>query len=243
VLVFLLLALLGLLSHWTPLAASIENTPIFQAGRTFTYRATLVSPQGDTLSRERVTITPTGQPWKYQKKTQLGVVVRYAYSRQDSLRFLTYPNPLTKKSTEPKPYSWVRSLETGAIESPQQVWMHPLRSNQYVSTEIAPHPQVKLDSLALGGVWHNKTVILMGWGAFNGKTSSQYHVVKRETKRYGTLVAADCWFIQAQSQHSQLGTSYLDFYFHPNYGFVELNYRCFDGTRISFVLTQITNPS
>jgi hypothetical protein len=192
VLVFLLLALLGLLSHWTPLAASIENTPIFQAGRTFTYRATLVSPQGDTLSRERVTITPTGQPWKYQKKTQLGVIVRYAYSRQDSLRFLTYPNPLTKKPTEPKPYSWVRSLETGAIESPQQVWMHPLRSNQYVSTEIAPHPQVKLDSLALGGVWHNKTVILMGWGAFNGKTSSQYHVVKRETRRYGTLVAADC---------------------------------------------------
>jgi hypothetical protein len=243
VLVFLLPALFGLLSHWTPLATSTENTPLFQAGRTFTYRATLVGPQGDTISRERVTITPTGQPWKYQKKTQLGVIVRYAYSQQDSLRFLTYPNPLTKKPTEPKPYSWVRWLETGAIESPQQVWMHPLRSNQYVSTEIAPHPQVKLDSLALGGVWHNKTVILMGWGAFNGKTSSQYHVVKRETKRYGTLMAADCWFIQAKSQHSQLGTSYLDFYFHPAYGFVELNYRCFDGTSISFVLTQVTNPS
>jgi hypothetical protein len=171
------------------------------------------------------------------------VVVRYAYTRQDSLRFLTYPNPLAKKPTEPKHYSWVRSLETGAIESPGEVWMHPLRDNQYVSTEIAPHPQVKLDSLALGSVWHNKTVILMGWGAFNGKTSSQYHVVKRETKRYGSLVAADCWFIQAQSQHSQLGTSYLDFYFHPTYGFVELNYRSFDGTRITFVLTQVTNPS
>jgi hypothetical protein len=45
--------------------------------------------------------------------------------------------------------------------------------NQYVYTEIAPYPQVKLDSLVLGGVWHNKLAILMGWGAFNGKTSSQ----------------------------------------------------------------------
>jgi hypothetical protein len=64
--------------------------------------------------------------------------------------------------------------------------------------------------------------------------------VKRETKHYGSLVAADCWFIQTQSQHSQLGISYLDFYFHPVYGFVEMSYRCFDGSNINFVVTQVT---
>jgi hypothetical protein len=205
------------------------------------YRATLVSPHGDTLSREVVTLTPTGQPWKYQKKTQVGLVIRYAYSRQDSLRFLAHPSPLTKKATEPKPYTWVRSLETGATESPQQVWMHPLRGNQYVYTEMAPFPQVKLDSLTLDGIWHNQTAILMGWGAFNGKTTSRYHVVKRETRQYGAHIADNCWLIQAEGHHSQLGTSYLDFYFHPTYGFVEMNYRFYDGTKISFTLTQATN--
>jgi hypothetical protein len=237
---FLLPAVLGALSRWAnPTAATVP--PIFQAGRVYTYQAVVVSPHGDTLSRERVTITPTGRPWKYQKKLQTGLAVRYAYSVQDSLTFLAHPSPLTQKPTAPKPYAWVKALETGAIENPQQVWMHPLRDNQYVYTEIAPYPQVKLDSLVLGGAWHNRLAILLGWGAFNGQTTSQYHVVKRETKRYGALVAADCWFIQAQSQHSRLGTSYLDFYFHPAYGFVEMQYRCFDGTRISFVLAQVTD--
>lgn len=236
---FLFALLLALFRPGAPVP-TVPATPIFQAGRVYAYRALVISPRGDTLSRELVTITPTGQPWKFQKKVQTGFVVRYGYSRQDSLRFLTYPNPLTKKATAPKPYQWVRTLETGAIENAQEVWMHPLRDNQYVYTEIAPFPDVKLDSLAVGGVWHKRTAIMMGWGALKGQTAARYHVVKRETKQYGALVAADCWLIQAQSQHSKLGTSTLDFYFHPAYGFVEMHYRFFDGTQISFVLAQVT---
>jgi hypothetical protein len=238
---FLLPPVLRLLGAWGIPAVAVADAPIFRAGCTYVYQAVYVSPRGDTLSREWVTIAPTGFPWKYQKKTQTALMVRYAYSRQDSLTFLSYPNPQTKKATQPKPYEWVKSLETGAIENPQQVWIHPLRSNQYVYTEIAPFPQVKLDSLTLNGVWHNQTAILMGWGAFNGKTTSHYHVVKRETKQYGALVADNCWLIQAQGHHAQLGTSYLDFYFHPTYGFVEMNYRFYDGTKISFTLLRITN--
>ena len=237
----LLPTVLGLLSYWLTSPTLSPDAPIFRAGRTYVYQALFISPHGDTLSRERVTIIAMGHPWKLQKKVQTALAVQYAYSRQDSLTFLTYPNPLTKKPTQPKRFNWVKSVETGAIETPQQVWMHPLRDNQYVSTEIAPYPLVKLDSLVLNGVWHQQLAVMMGWGAFKGKTVSRYRVVKRETRRYGSLMAANCWLIQAESHHSQLGTSYLDFYFHPNYGFMEMRYRFYDGTRISFLLAQVSN--
>ena len=129
---FLVPAVLGALSRWANPTAATAPPPVFQAGRVYTYQAMVVSPRGDTLSRERMTVTPTGRPRKYQKKLQTGLAIRYAYSEQESLTFLAHPSPLAQKPGAPKLYAWAKSLETGAIENPQQVWMHPLRDNQYV---------------------------------------------------------------------------------------------------------------
>lgn len=111
-----------------------------------------------------------------------------------------------------------------------------------------------LDSLKPGGEWKNTVYILAGWGAFKGKNECSYQVVRQERRQYGSLALENCWFIRSKGIHSQidkwllrvlsgkgkaLGESYLDFYFHPAYGFTEMNYRFYDGTKISFLLTGV----
>ncbi|TGD80852.1 hypothetical protein [Hymenobacter wooponensis] len=158
------------------------------------------------------------------------------------MTFLSYHHPESKSLDKPKRYVWSRTETTGAKENKQEVWMHPIRGNQYTYTEIAPYPQVLLDSLQFGGTWQHTMSILMGWGAFKGKSINRYRVDKQEPRQYGNLVLPACWLIRAVAQHSKLGRSYLDFYFHPDYGFTEMNYRFYDGAKISFVLETATPP-
>ncbi|UOR05600.1 hypothetical protein MUN82_00525 [Hymenobacter aerilatus] len=230
------LSLASLLPARQPLPDSLV---IFNANRTYHYHAVFVSPTGDTLSQERITFQPLGQPWVGQPKRQTGFQVRYTYTTQDSLTFLAYPNPKTKRLDKPEKYWWHNQETTGAIENRQEIWMHPIRGNQYAYTEVAPFPQVKPASLQAGGGWQeNPLYIMMGWGAFKGKVTPTYQVDRQATRQYGSLTLPDCWLIHAVGEHSKLGKSYLDFYFHPQYGFTEMHYRFYDGTRISFVLEQ-----
>lgn len=230
----LFLSLTSLLPGTQPLPDSLV---IFNANRTYHYHAIFVSPAGDTLSQERITLQPSGEPWAFQKKTQTAFQILYHYTPQDSVTFSTRLHPKSKSLNKLKRYSWSTTSTTGAIENKQEIWMHPIRDNQYEHTEAAPFPDVRFDSLAAGGNWRSGMIFALQ-GAFNGKSVNQYQVDKQETRQYGSLTLPDCWLIHAASDHSKLGKSYLDYYFHPQYGFTEMHYRFYDGTRISFVLEQ-----
>jgi len=234
-----ILYLLNLLSMLQPTEIpEADSLVIFSPTRTYHYQATFISPAGDTLSRERIAFKPSSQPWKYDKD-QTAFEIRYNYTPEDSLTFLSYLNPQSKKKKKPQRYIWDESVTTGAKENEQQVWIHPIRNNQYNYTEVAPYPDVRLDSLEAGGEWNSTLLIMMGWGAFKGKVESHYQVVKQEHRQYGSLSLDSCWLVHAVGKHSKLADSYLDFYFHPEYGFVEMNYRFYDGTKISFVLEEV----
>lgn len=215
-----------------------DSLVIFNANRTYHYHAVFVSPTGDTLSQERITLQPSGEPWAYQKKTQTAFQLLYHYTPQDSGTFSNRLNPKSKSKDKPKLYQWDTSITTGAIENKQKVWIHPIRDNQYEYTEVAPFPAVERDSLLAGGSWRSKMIFALQ-GAFNGNSFNHYQVDKQETRQYGALSLPNCWLIHAVGEHSKLGKSYLDFYFHPQYGFTEMRYRFYDGTRISFVLEQV----
>ncbi|SHI61838.1 hypothetical protein SAMN02745146_1195 [Hymenobacter daecheongensis DSM 21074] len=225
-------------------ASAPDSLVIFSAQRTYHYRAVYISPTGDTLSRERITMQPSGQPWVGQPKRQSACTVQYSYRPADSLTFSARPNPQTQDVRKPYAWQWQYSTVTGVIENPQEIWIHPFRSNQYAYTEVAPFPQVKPALLHPGKSWRGGRLFIMGgWGAFKGSVQPTYHVKAPATRRYGKQDLSGCWLIEAVGQHSRLGTSYLDFYFHPRYGFTEVHYRFYDGTRISFVLEQLDTAS
>lgn len=231
---------LGALSTCLHPAAAPDSLVVFRAGRTYEYRAVFINPAGDTLTRGGVTLEALGTPWVAQRKTQMAIRNRYHYTVQDSSTFLTYPNPTTQRPDKPKRYSWGPAYTTGVVENKQEILIHPFRNNQYLLTEIAPFPKVLLDSLQPGGQWRSRLYIMMGYGKLNGTTNSTYKVAGQETRQYGPLTLPGCWLVKAVAVHDKVGNSSLDFYFHPAYGFTEMHYRFFDGTRISFVLTQVT---
>jgi hypothetical protein len=215
-----------------------ENLVIFNPSKTYHYQATFINFAGDTLSKEQITFKPTGEPWKWDKK-QTAFEIQYSYLPKDSIAFLSHLNPQSKKIDKPERYMWDKKIITGAIETDSQVWIHPIRENQYNYTEIAPFPSVMKDSLHIGGEWHSLLSITMGWGAFKGKVIRQYKVIKQENRLYGNLSLQNCWLINSVGEHDKLGKSYLDFYYHREYGFVEMNYRFYDGTKITFVLKEV----
>jgi len=221
-------------------ASAPDSLIVFNAQRTYQYQAVYISPAGDTLSRERIVLRPTGQPWVGQPKVQKACVVQYHYSPSDSLTFAHRPHPQTKPGRPAQTYEWQKSVVTGVIEDAQGIWIHPIRSNQYVYTEVAPFPAVRRAQLLAGGNWRaGRLFIMSGWGAFKGSVQPTYQVEKQATRQYGGRTLTGCWLIHAVGRHSRLGNSYLDFYFHPQYGFTEMHYRFYDGTRISFVLEQL----
>ena len=233
------ISLLSLTSLISPASSgSTDSLIIFNANRTYHYRAVFISPTGDTLSREWITLQPSGEPWVAQKKVQTAFRVLFNYTPQDSITFSTRLNPESKSPDKPNRYIWTKAYTTGAIENEQKVWIHPIRDNQYSYTEVAPFPEALRDSIVIGGSWSSKMAFLFQ-GAFNGKSTNRYQVEKQETRQYGSLTIPGCWPIHAVGEHSKLGKSYLDFFFHPQYGFTEMHYRLYDGTKIDFVLEEV----
>ena len=220
-----------------------DSLVIFNGRRTYQYRAIYVSPAGDTLSRERIRLLPSGQPWVGQPKRQKACTVQYSYRPADSLTFSARSNPQTLDTQKPYLYDWRKSTVTGVIEDPREIWIHPFRNNQYAYTEEAPFPQIRRAFLQPGSSWRGGRLFIMGgWGAFKGSVQPTYTVEKLDDRQYGVRTLSGCWLIHSVGKHSRLGNSYLDFYFHPQYGFTEMHYRFFDGTRISFVLEQLDTP-
>lgn len=215
-----------------------ETKKIFSAKKSYNYEAIFTDKNGIIVSKELINLLPLEEPWKWDKN-QTSFKVKYNYTPKDSIAFLSYINPISKNPKKPKPYIWYKSIITGAVENDSTVWMHPFRDNQYEHTEIAPFPEIKKSLLKIEYGWKNALNIMIGGGNFKGKVISTYTVIKKEDKAYGNLNLKDCWLIHAVGEHDKLGKSYLDFYYHPEYGFVEMNYKFYDGVKISFILKDV----
>jgi hypothetical protein len=215
-----------------------DSLIVFKNNKIYKYEAIFTDKNGLIVSKEIITLLPLGEPWLYQK-SQTSFKLEYSYTSEDSITFLSYLNPKTKKPSKPVTYIWTKSIISGAVENDSTLWMHPFRENQYNYTEIAPFPRVDKTRLNLNREWLTGLNIMLGWGNFKGKLLNTYKVVGKENRKYGDLNLDDCWLIKAVGEHDKLGKSYLDFYYHPEYGFVEMNYTFYDGVKISFVLKSV----
>lgn len=233
-----LFILLGFESFSQPNPREDIGLTVFDSLKEYHYKAIYIGIDGDTLSNEKIVLKPTGKPWKFQK-SQTAYRVIYKYSKEDSIKISKLPNPTSVGRRKQKPIFLEKEVTTGALENPHELWMHPFRENQYVYTEIAPFPDVRKDSLEIGAQWKTRLNIMIGLGSFKGKVNCQYNVVGKGDRKYKNLLLKDCWEIESTGTHSKLGVSQLNFYYHKKYGFVELNYRFYDGTIIQFSLLDV----
>lgn len=134
---------------------------------------------------------------------------------------------------------WQKETKTGIQENVTTVWTHPFRSNQYVLTEVAPFPSVRLP-LKVGNDWVSHLSIGEGWGPWENTTGySQYEVVsKEEVFLKGLNTSLSCFKIKA-SEKFDFGTSYLTYYFSHKYGFVKESYQFYNGEKLTIELIDI----
>lgn len=213
------------------------NLSIYARGRTYEYKASYFSSDDQLLTESRVKLIATGNPWNEQPDLQSAVVCDYEFNADHKKRFSPHPlNPGLDRR-------WVNRVTTGVIEKPNWIWTHPIRENQFISTEVAPFPQVPLP-LKVGQTYAaNVPIPKTQWGKWGGNNiRSTYEVVARQKKEYPFCDGEiECWEVRAESTF-QLGTSTLTVYFNEKYGFVEMHYKNYANERITFLLEEVTVP-
>jgi len=218
--------------------ASVPNDSlmIFKKNRQFVYRAFYIDSNNDTLTEENIFIKSLGVPWEYQKSQ---IKYTLTYFPTDSV-LETIKKATIKKRKKWEPVNKAKTVTSGLIETSKYIWMHPFRHNQYLYTELAPFPSVNLDSLIVGKSWDGGVLfILSGWGKFKGRVHSCYEVVKQTDYFFMDTVLTDCWEIKAIGVHNKLGENNLQFIFHKEFGFLQMNYSFYDGVKIVFKLEDI----
>ena len=231
--------IIGLLCFFFSTVVYAQERPkIWQPGREFHYRALYLDVDGDTISSEAIVMVPTGEPNPLQKKRQTLAEYRFNYTQEDSIKLAANPihaNDFTEKYNT---IIWRRSMKEGIVENDEEMWMHPFRINQYALTEIAPFPETRLPATE-GRSWKALFFIAKGWGTFRGRATNKYTIKGKTTRQTGMGELADCHLIEAVANHRKLGESHAAFYFHPEYGFVEMDYHFYNGQRIVFVLEEV----
>jgi len=197
--------------------------------REYVYSVIYSDSAGDTITSEIVTLKPTGKTWEADRKQTL---IKF---QLDSLTANWSKLPATPLNGKKR--TWMKSYEEGVLQTNTKVWMHPLRQNQYILTELAPFPEVILP-LKKDTAWKSTLWIYEAFGTFAGTVENTYTISDKEERSYifGKLI---CWKIEAVGKHNKLGNNTATYYFNEEYGFTEMNYHFFNNQKIEIKLTQL----
>lgn len=207
-----------------------RNVVIFRGGKVYTYRAIYINAMGDTLSNRRVWMKPTGMRWRNAHKRQTEVHYEFEGVVEDSASFT--PHSLNSTFS-----SWKQKIATGATENEKEVWIYPIRHNQYIFTQLAPIPKVELP-LEKGRTWKN-TFRVRGYGKWHNQVGKlEYEVKKLKALDVDFTTSIECWEIHAKAEFPE-GESSLVYYFHPYYGFVKMLYTNFFGETLDIILIDL----
>lgn len=199
-------------------------------GYEYHYNAIYRDNEGNVITDENLVIKPTGMIWEMDSNQTLAEF-HLNYSEADSAALAPHPlNGVNRK--------WIRTYKEGVIQDPHRIWMHPVRNNQYILTEIAPFPEVRFP-LEKGLQWHSTLWIYEAFGSFYGTVESDYVVEGRLLREYD-FGHQPCWKIIATGLHDRLGKNTAVFYFHEIMGITEMNYHFYNGQEIEIKLTGIT---
>lgn len=205
-----------------PSALLPAGTQILSPNRRFVYVVRYNSPQMTSAKLDTLTLTAAGKPWSMD-------------STQTEVEWL-FPADTTLAS---RPQQRV-----GAIETKKEFWLHPPRYGAYRILELNPFPHIKLPAVS-GNTWEWKVYppaapyADSAWASWKGILQVHFRYTLGGLQQLATPFGnLPCHRVQA-SGTSKLGTTALEAYFHPAYGFVRLNYRNIDASRMQLELVTV----
>ncbi|MGQ1908229.1 hypothetical protein ACT3CE_00435 [Marinifilum sp. RC60d5] len=205
---------------------------IFKKGRIHNYKATYLNSKGELLSQNEVNIHSTGERWEQQPEKQDLIYYEFPTYKSDSIKLSNY-------NINKELQNWTGKQSEGIIENVEEVWMHPIRVNQYKFTEVAPFPEVRFP-LEKGKKWKSSLTINKGWGEWNNLEIANKYKITGRTKYTLSSLKIDCWIIESTSK-SSIGKSTLYSLFTNEYGFVKMVYRNYKKEKLIFELIKVTD--
>lgn len=197
--------------------------------RIYKYSGLYSDSSGEIITSEKITLQPTGKTWDADPKQTL---------MDFKLDSITADwNKLPPVPLNGKLQSWMINYQEGVLQTSNKVWMHPIRKNQYILTELAPFPEIVLP-IKKDTTWKNTLWIYEAFGTFEGTVECTYTItgVEIRTYEFGIL---PCWKIIATGMHDKLGINSAIYYFNEEVGFTEMNYLFYNKQKIEFKLTSI----
>lgn len=208
----------------TPQVAPPANA--FREGHQLTYQVARVAPGSQQVQLDTLVLTSFGidSNWEVDTFRTAHFALR---TRQTKLGY-SYDAHATPNSF------------SGVIEHDSLLWSHPPRNGDYAILELSPFPYIQLPAkighqwtwdLTVGDYWSNPQ-----WATWRGQIQvrSQYQVVGKQVL-HTPLGLLSCWLVRARAS-CPAGNSSLDLWYHPAYGFVQLDYHTITGTRLTFKL-------
>lgn len=210
-----------------------KRRTVFKPCREYIFKATFLDSHEKLISESQIKMMASGRRWDIQPELQDEVIIHYEYRQEDVEKINEYKINKTLSNTV-----WTKKNSTGIIENVKQIWMHPFRANQFIFTEVAPFPEVKLP-LNVGKSWTGQLNIYKGWGDWNNSSGNFIYTV--ETKediqtRFGQI--NNCWKIKSEATYP-FGKSFLDFWFNEELGFVKMNYTNYGGQKLNIELIEV----
>jgi len=132
----------------------------------------------------------------------------------------------------------------GAVENKEEFWIHPPRYGRYRILELNPFPHIKLPAVR-GRTWQwavyppADAYADSAWASWKGIIQVKFRYTQGDTVHLATpLGRLPCYRVAATAT-SKMGTTTLESYFHPTYGFVRLNYRNIDRSRVQLEMVRV----
>jgi hypothetical protein len=132
---------------------------------------------------------------------------------------------------------------TGLIEDSSRIWLHPPRDFAFKITEFNPFPEVELP-LKVGKAWNRSISIPATWAegfnfTINGSTSFEISLKITSKEKIKTKIGElTCYIIEGLGK-GELGETKSRFYFNEEAGFVKLEYRNLDKSKLIIDLISI----
>lgn len=231
------------------LRLDLVHHEVYSPGSTYKYQAIKLNAQGDTLSTEivRMNIDST---INQDNDDPNKIYFIWEYTSRAS-----YETALRPSSHSTTGKDWMDSDTTTLSFDENDLYIHPIRENQYYQAEVAPHPTIKFNSKQEDESYQSKIVILKGFGKYNMKEYlSKYVIQPAELIPYngaqikGLRLIAEteikAFTFGSAGAKPQEGTdifkdaklSKASFLLSGQYGFMTMNFDFYDGEKLSLSL-------
>jgi hypothetical protein len=204
---------------------------IYLPHKKYKFEATYISSNQDTLSKSNVILSTEAQRYEVLHNLRFKGEWTFNYTRKDSIQLGgIYPWN-----------NWVETAYCSITETENLIEIYPPRRNQYAFTEVIKFPSIHPNNLEAGYKWNSQTHIPQNYELEEWSNTTFYHQTEITGKAslFIQNENIECWVIKGNSTNKDFGTSYFEYLFNEEYGFVRMEWINYDRQKAVFELIEV----